>query len=90
MGTFVRGGLAHGANHLTERIMRLAKIVRLRLRSLFARRDVEEELDEGFRYHNEQQMEEDISPRVGLRWRRATRHCAALRASSNGKKSAAT
>ena len=38
--------------------MRLASIVRLRLRSLFSRATVEEELDEELRYHLERQIEE--------------------------------
>ena len=44
--------------------MRLASIFRLRLRSLFSRADVEQELDEELRYHLERQVEENIA--VGM------------------------
>jgi len=41
--------------------MRAANTLRLRLRSLFARRRVEQELDEELRYHLERQIEEGIA-----------------------------
>ncbi len=41
--------------------MRLADMVRLRLRSLLSRQSVEQELDEELRYHLERQIEEDIA-----------------------------
>src|SRR3984885_12468526 len=41
--------------------MRLANIFRLRLRSLFARAVVEQELDEELRYHLERQVEENLA-----------------------------
>ncbi len=41
--------------------MRLASMLRLRLRSLFSRTRVDRELDEELRYHVERQIEEDIA-----------------------------
>jgi predicted permease len=41
--------------------MRFASMLRLRLRSLLARRTVEQELDEELRYHVERQIEEDMA-----------------------------
>jgi predicted permease len=41
--------------------MRWTTILRLRLRSLFARTKVEQELDEELRYHLERQIEEDVA-----------------------------
>jgi putative ABC transport system permease protein len=41
--------------------MRLTSIFRLRLRSLFSRKRVEQELDEELRYHLERQIEEEIA-----------------------------
>ena len=41
--------------------MRLASIVRLRLRSLFSRTAVEQELDEELQYHLERQIEENLA-----------------------------
>lgn len=41
--------------------MRLVAMIRLHFRSLFSRREVEEELDEELRYHLERQMEENIA-----------------------------
>ena len=41
--------------------MRLATIVRIRLRSLFSREVVERELDEELRYHLERQIEENVA-----------------------------
>jgi macrolide transport system ATP-binding/permease protein len=44
--------------------MRLAKVIHLRVRSLFSRRAVELELDEELRYHVDRQMEENL--RAGM------------------------
>jgi predicted permease len=44
--------------------MRWTTILRLRLRSLFARTKVEQELDEELRYHVERQIEEDVAAGV--------------------------
>jgi predicted permease len=41
--------------------MRFASIIRLRLRSLFLRRQVETDLDEEFRYHLEREIDENIA-----------------------------
>src|SRR5580692_3316068 len=41
--------------------MRLTKIVRLRLRSLFTRAKLEQELDEELQYHVERQIAEDVA-----------------------------
>ncbi len=41
--------------------MRIWSIVRLRMRSIVARRVVEEELDEELRFHIERQIEEDVA-----------------------------
>src|SRR5437660_7274122 len=41
--------------------MRLATIFRLRLRSLFARQTVEQELDEELQYHLEREIEQHIA-----------------------------
>lgn len=41
--------------------MRVGSIVRLRLRSLFRRKQVEEDLDEEFRYHLEREIDENIA-----------------------------
>jgi len=57
MGAIVGGDFAHCA----DSVMRLATILRLRLRSLFSRRRVEQELDEEVRYHLERQIEEELS-----------------------------
>lgn len=73
MGAFVRGHFAGGADHMN---MRGTQIFRLRLRSLFSRSSVEQELDEELRYHVERQIAEDIA--AGMRPEEA-RH-AALRA----------
>jgi macrolide transport system ATP-binding/permease protein len=40
--------------------MRWVNIVRLRLRSLFSRNKVEQELDEELQYHLERQIEENL------------------------------
>lgn len=45
--------------------MRLASMVRLRLRSLFRLRRVEEDLDEEFRYHLEREIDENIAAGMG-------------------------
>ena len=57
MGAFVGRHFLDRAN----RLMRLRTIVRLRLRSLFSRRRVEQELDEELRYHLERQIDEDLA-----------------------------
>jgi hypothetical protein len=41
--------------------MRLVNIVGLRLRSLFSRHKVEQELDEELRYHLERQIDENLA-----------------------------
>lgn len=41
--------------------MRLAKLLRLRLRSLFSHNTVEDELEEELRYHLERQIDEEIA-----------------------------
>ncbi len=41
--------------------MRIASILHLRLRSLFSRRNVDQELDEELQYHLERQMDEEIA-----------------------------
>jgi hypothetical protein len=41
--------------------MRLASILCLKLRSLFYRKKVEQELDEELRYHLERQMEAEVA-----------------------------
>ena len=55
--------------------MRLASIVRLRLRSLFRRRRVEEDLDEEFRYHLEREVDKNTAAGMS----REEAHAAALR-----------
>jgi len=47
--------------------MRLLDILRMRLRSLFLRRTVEDELDEELRYHLERQIDENIAAGMGSR-----------------------
>jgi predicted permease len=56
VGALVGGDFTHRADSL----MRLPAILRLRLRSLFSRRRVEQELDEELRYHLERQIEEEL------------------------------
>jgi hypothetical protein len=51
--------------------MRIASIIRHRLRALFFRRSLERELEEEIRYHLDRQMEEDIAN--GLRPEEARR-----------------
>jgi macrolide transport system ATP-binding/permease protein len=53
--------------------MRLASIVRLRLRSLFHRKQVEADLDEEFRYHLEREIDENIAAGMS---REEARRCA--------------
>ncbi|MBV9267811.1 MAG: ABC transporter permease, partial [Acidobacteriaceae bacterium] len=55
--------------------MRLASIVRLRLQSLFQRRQVDADLDEEFRYHLEREIEENLAAGMG----REEARCAAFR-----------
>jgi predicted permease len=59
----VSGDLANRPNYLSgrETTMRVADLLRLRLRSLLLRTDVERELDEEVRYHLERQIEENIA-----------------------------
>src|SRR5262249_22309544 len=52
---------------------RLGSIIRLRIRSLVRRRQVEDELDEELRYHLDRQIEEHIAAGMG---RQAARHAA--------------
>ena len=46
--------------------MRWASIVRLRLRSVFSRRAVEQELNDELRFHLERQIEEEVAAGWGL------------------------
>ena len=65
MGTVSDGHLADRSDGVTGEIaMRLTSIFRLRLRSLFSRAHVEQELDEELGYHLERQVEENIG--VGM------------------------
>ena len=62
MGTAVGGNLADRKDGLKEMIaMRWADVIRLRLRSLFSRNKVEQELDEELTYHLERAIEEGIA-----------------------------
>ena len=62
MGTLGWGCLDGGTNRLTgEIVMRWSSIFLLRLRSLFSRTTVEQELDEELRYHLERQVEENVA-----------------------------
>jgi macrolide transport system ATP-binding/permease protein len=58
--------------------MRLAKIIRLRFRSLFSRTAVEQELDEELQYHLEREIDENVAAGMNARDARA----AALRSIS--------
>jgi macrolide transport system ATP-binding/permease protein len=59
MGASIRGHFPGGKDYL--KAMRVLQILRLRLRSLFYRARVEQELDEELRYHVERQMEDEIA-----------------------------
>jgi macrolide transport system ATP-binding/permease protein len=62
VGTVSSGHFADRSDGVTgKNVMRLANIFRLRLRSLFARAVVEQELDEELRYHLERQVEENLA-----------------------------
>jgi predicted permease len=59
-------GSKGAANFLQgEHARRLGSIIRLRLRSLFSRRVVDDELDEELRYHLERQIEENMVAGMG-------------------------
>ncbi len=62
MGTALRGNLIGGADCLIEEMaMRWLSIIQLRLRSLFSRTRVEQELDEELRYHLEREIDQAIA-----------------------------
>jgi macrolide transport system ATP-binding/permease protein len=68
VGTPGRGGIDNRSGCLS---MRLSRVLRLRLRSLFARAAVERELDEELRYHLECQMEDNVA--AGMNYEDARR-----------------
>lgn len=61
MGALVRGHLPDCAHRVRHNTMRWITILRLRLRSLFSRGKVEQDLEEELHYHLERQIDEEIA-----------------------------